>query len=76
MSEEPKTPKMSEDWDKDAFPTSAKPIFRAVALLLATILALCALVYYISDHPEKELEQIDKELKQIEVEEDLLPETE
>lgn len=52
MSEEKTAPKMEENWSPDEFPTSAKPIFKAVALLVIAIIGLCSLVYYWSEHPE------------------------
>ncbi len=52
-------PKQDTEWDPDKFPTSAKPIFRSTALLVATIALLCGLVYYSSDHstPEEDLKR-------------------
>lgn len=60
--------KMAEDWHPDHFPTSARPIFRAVVLLLGIIGALCALVYYSSDHPK----ELDQEHRRLQLEDKLL----
>ena len=56
MSEERPAPDMQEDWSPDSFPTSARPVFRAVAILVLIISLLCAIVYYTSEHPEKDAE--------------------
>ena len=52
-------PRHDSEWDPDKFPTSAKPVFRSTALLVAIIALLCGLVYYSSDHstPEADLER-------------------
>jgi hypothetical protein len=54
----PKESSMPEDWDKDAFPTSAKPVYRAALLLCLLVAALCLAVYASSEHQDK------KEVKQ------------
>jgi len=56
------------DWNTDLFPTSAKPIYRKVALLASAVIVSCFYLYYSSDHPAQD----EKELKRLEMEEDYL----
>jgi len=51
--------KDNQDWDKDKFPTSARPIFRGVSLLVLLLACLCAFVYFSSDfsHIEEEKQE-------------------
>ena len=44
----------NRDWDKDNFPTSARPVFKGLGLLVLLVLAMCAVVYFLSEHPESE----------------------
>ncbi len=62
MDEEPKKSVMADDWDKDAFPTSAKPVYKAVAVLALLVATLCFAVYQSSEHPEVEARS-DKRLE-------------
>lgn len=50
---------MDQDWDKDKFPTSARPIFRGLGLLFLLIIGICGVVYLISDHPKEDTTQRD-----------------
>jgi hypothetical protein len=68
MAEESQKPEMAEGWSKDEFPTSAKPIFKRVIQLIALILLLCFLAYYVSEHPGEQA-VVDKREK---MEEELL----
>lgn len=66
--DETKPPKMAENWDPDRFPTSARPVFTSVGILIALIGALCFLVYYTSSHPTDD----DKVKRKETVEQNLL----
>ncbi len=68
MDKEQKKSPMAEDWDKDAFPTSAKPVYRAAAVLILLVLTLCYAVYQSSEHPE----EAQKENKKLKIESKLL----
>jgi hypothetical protein len=48
---------MQEDWDKDKFPTSARPVFKGLGLLFLVIIGFCAVVYLLSEHPEVKKEE-------------------
>lgn len=55
MSDKETPAKGPIDWSKDYFPTSAKPVFRSMALLALIIVILCVMVYYLSeDRPEEQ----------------------
>jgi len=64
MDEQNKAPDLSEDAFPENFPTSAKPIFRAIVILAATIALLCFIVYRCSEHPQEAAEQKKVEKKQ------------
>jgi hypothetical protein len=49
------------DWDKDNFPTSAKPVFQRTGFLIFVVSLLCGLAYYYSDFSEEE--EIKKTIK-------------
>ncbi|MBP9839287.1 MAG: hypothetical protein KBC84_11335 [Proteobacteria bacterium] len=55
----------SADWSPDFFPTSAKKIFIKYGVMIVGIAALCAAVYFTSDHEEdpKKVEK-KKEVKE------------
>lgn len=61
MTQEPKNPKMSGDWSKDKFPTSARPIFKRVFQLIALIIVLCFFAYYVSEHPTDDAQELKRE---------------
>lgn len=61
MDNKPKKSPMAEDWDKDAFPTSAKPVYRAAVVLILLVLTLCYAVYQSSEHPEEEQREDKRE---------------
>ena len=44
-------PEMVKDWSSDYFPTSARPIFIGWTIVVLGVAALCASVYFLSDHP-------------------------
>ena len=52
MDEEKKTPEVSENAFPENFPTSARPIFRALILLAMTVALLCYVAYQCSEHPQ------------------------
>ncbi len=60
--------KMDKDWDPDHFPTSVKPIVKAVSLLILTLVVICGFLYYTSETPENP----EAELKKMELEDKLL----
>ncbi len=65
--EAPRTPPdMPKDWSPDNFPTSARPVFRSVALLIAILAALCAVVYYTSTPAPEPPEKIEKKKHAVE----------
>ena len=43
---------MVKDWSTDYFPTSAKPIFIGWTIVVLGVAALCASVYFLSEHPK------------------------
>lgn len=43
-----------KDWNRDSFPTSAKPIFRAGVLLVLIVVLLCFVTYSCSVHEDDE----------------------
>ncbi len=47
----------NKDWDKDNFPTSAKPVFSGLGLLFLVVSVICLFVYYSSDHEVRKLEE-------------------
>lgn len=47
----------NRDWDKDNFPTSARPVFKGLGLLVLLVLVMCAIVYFLSSHPEQDKKQ-------------------
>jgi hypothetical protein len=59
---------MDKDWDPDHFPTSVRPIVKAVSLLVLTLAVICGFLYYSSD----EIENPAAELKKMELEDNLL----
>ena len=61
MNSDSKRSAMPEDWNKDSFPTSARPIYRAVLLLCLLVGALCFAVYYSSEHPEDAAKESKRE---------------
>ena len=62
---------MAEGWDKDAFPTSAKPVFRGWLLLSLLIGTLCFVTWYLSEHPD-DAQQIGQDQRRERVREDFL----
>lgn len=42
---------MVKDWSEDYFPTSARPIFISVGIMVLGIVGLCVAVYLLSEHP-------------------------
>lgn len=71
MAEQPRKSQPVEDWNKDCFPTSAKPVFKAGLFLIALILSFCAYLYYSSENPEA---QEARELRQERIRNNLLAE--
>jgi len=53
----------NKDWDKDNFPTSAKPVFSGLGLLFLVVAVICFFVYYSSNHedikPKEESTQVE-----------------
>ena len=43
--------RVSTDWSRDNFPTSAKKVFIGWGVMIGGVLVLCLLVYMSSEHP-------------------------
>ena len=40
----------NKDWNKDNFPTSARPVFSGLGLLFLVVGIICTFVYFSSEH--------------------------
>ena len=58
----------NKDWNKDNFPTSAKPVFSGLGLLFLIVGVICAFVYFSSDHEPVKKEDASKQDSQLGVE--------
>ena len=47
----------NKDWNKDNFPTSAKPVFSGLGLLFLIVGVICAFVYFSSEHEDIKREE-------------------
>jgi hypothetical protein len=54
MEEKKEPVQLSEEAFPENFPTSAKPVFRAVGLLVLIIALLCTAVYNCSEHQQND----------------------
>ncbi|HQH25991.1 MAG TPA: hypothetical protein PLP17_01230 [Oligoflexia bacterium] len=55
---EKKTVQLSDQDFPENFPTSAKPVFRAVALLGVIVAFLCFIAYQCSEHPPENADEV------------------
>ncbi len=51
----------NKDWNKDNFPTSAKPVFSGLGLLFLLVGVMCIFVYFSSDHEAIKKEEAAKQ---------------
>ena len=50
----------NKDWNKDNFPTSAKPVFSGLGLLFLVVGIICTFVYFSSEHEPIKKEEASK----------------
>ena len=50
----------NKDWNKDNFPTSARPVFSGLGLLFLIVGVICSFVYFSSDHEPIKKEDVTK----------------
>ena len=50
----------NKDWNKDNFPTSARPVFSGLGLLFLVVGIICSFVYFSSEHEPVKKEEATK----------------